>query len=144
MTASITTIEDETYTRLKEKWDAGGSVTSGVALVYANVAALKTLMDGTAPFAHADVQLGPSKQVAMGDGPSRFTNYGQLVIAIREGTGGGKVAGKRLVELVFDAFRRYRSPSGVIYRDITPITIGVVGKWNQTDVIVALEADEIK
>lgn len=145
MTANLVTIEDEIFTRLKAVWTTHAD-TSGYALAYNNVRqTLASVENGSVPWALADVQTGISIQTAFGDeNKARFENRGQLVVSVSSLPGDGKKVAKKMAQVVVNAFRRHRTPSGVVFpADVIIQDVGVVGLWYKMNVIVPYMAEEL-
>lgn len=148
MSLTITEARDEILALLKAAWDAG-SPSQGLTLMYPDVKISKpeAASNGEAPaWARAQVQHASGSQATLAnhEGQSRFRRSGIVTVQIFTPFGTGLVLADQLATIVKNAFEGVQTPSGVIFRDVTPNEIGEDGPWFNVNVLAQFEYDEIR
>ena len=131
----------ETFEAFRDAWTGGGFALSNVAWPDLEF----TIPAGNVPWARVSFDIVTSGQDGFGIGTRKFRRSGLLAVQLFTPLGGGSTDAMNLAKIVTDAFEGQRTAGGVWFRSISgPTSVGASGGFNQTNLAVAFEYDEIK
>ena len=132
----IADARDEMLAIFKSVWDTAGYVAEWPDLPFT--------IPTSGPWARITVKHGTGGQASLSDenGQRRWNRNGTLFIQIFTEVGNGDVTALGLVQSVMDA---YQSAKGTVwYRNIRFQEIGTDGSFEQTNVLVDFQYDDIQ
>ncbi len=140
MSLTITQARDEMLAPLKTAWDAGAN---GAPLKYDDV-------PGTAPTSGSWGRVsvrhfsGEQATLANNEGVRRWRNAGIIFVQLFAEAGSGFGALDALVEVVKNAYQGKDTPGGAWFRNVRVNEVGRDGPWEQVNVLIDFEYDQVK
>ena len=130
---------DEMTAMMKASWDA-----TGYQIFYETVRDEQDT--STDPFVYYSSKLGSAFQAAMGAaaGQRMFRRRGMIIIQLFCRSGKGLSESLQLAKVIADTYEGKSSPGGVWFKNVTPKDMGRDGIFQQTNIVVEFEYDEIK
>lgn len=87
---------------------------------------------------------GGQASLAGASGTQRFRRTGLMAIQINTPKGDGNSTSDSIAGMILSALERPATTTGVWFRNVRPLDIGVRGAWYRFDVLADFEYDEIK
>lgn len=150
MSATREVARNEIFEALKNAWDAGG-VTAGKKLLWPNTPGeppLEQVGDTSSPpfWGRASLDFTDRGQAALtgANGQTMYEQTGFLFVQLFEPSGKGLLITDKASKILFDAFDKLKTSSGVWFRRARAVDVGNDGNWYQTNFIVEFNYDEIK
>jgi hypothetical protein len=130
---------DEMAEMIKAAWDV-----TGYQAFYETVRDEQDT--STEPFIYYSCKIAGAFQAAMGaaTGQRMFRRTGQIIIQLFCRSGKGLSESLQLAKVIADAYEGKSSPGGVWFKNVVPKDQGRDGMFQQTNVVIDFEYDEIK
>lgn len=139
MSADIATARDQIAAVFKAAWDP-----TGFPAIYQDVKQEKPAAGTT--WARLTIQHSGGFQATLSGetGNRRFRRVGIGTVQIFTPFGDGLDSSDALAKIVHEAFEGVTTTSGVIFRDVATVEVGIDGPWWNTNVTFSFEYDKIR
>lgn len=140
MSLTIAQAYDEMLALLKAAWDVGAI---GIPLRYDDVPATTPV---SGPWGRVAVRhfSGEQATLANNEGVCRWRSAGVIFVQLFAEVGSGFGVLHTLVDVVKDAYQGKSTPGGAWFRNVRVNEVGRDGPWEQVNVLVDFEYDQVK